>query len=71
MVGSDHHHQLWLDNMRQFLIGKAPCYDGNFYNEEREFGLPRMFVRGNEDLSAYLLANRLNNWTVPYPDIST
>jgi len=40
MVGSDHFHQLWLDNMPQFLIGKAPCYDANFYNEEREFGCP-------------------------------
>ena len=55
MVGSDHFHQLWLDNMPQFLIGKAPFYDANFYNEEREFGLPRMFVHGREDLSAYLL----------------
>ena len=23
MVGSDHFHQLWLDNMPQFLVGKA------------------------------------------------
>ena len=55
MVGSDHFHQLWLDNMPQFLVGKAPFYDANWYNEEREFGLPRMFLRGDEDLSAYLL----------------
>ncbi|HEX3924883.1 MAG TPA: extradiol ring-cleavage dioxygenase [Streptosporangiaceae bacterium] len=55
MVGSDHFHQLWLDNMPQFLIGKAPFYNGNFYNEEREFGLPRMLLRGDEDLSAFLL----------------
>src|SRR5499425_3392230 len=53
LVGSDHFHQLWLDNMPQFLVGKAPFYDANFYNEEREFGLPRMFVRGDEDLSGY------------------
>jgi len=46
MVGSDHFHQLWLDNMPQFLVGKAPFYDANYYNEEREFGLPRMFLRG-------------------------
>ena len=44
MVGSDHFHQLWLDNMPQFLIGKAPFYDANYYNEEREFGLPRMLL---------------------------
>src|SRR2546430_5382778 len=55
MVDSDHCHQLWLDNMPQFLIGKAPFYDGNFYNEEREFGLPRMFMAGHEELSGYLL----------------
>ena len=41
MVGSDHFHQFFLDNMPQFLIGKAPFYDANYYNEEREFGLPR------------------------------
>jgi protocatechuate 4,5-dioxygenase beta chain len=34
MVGSDHFHQLWLDNMPQFLVGKAPHYDGNYYNED-------------------------------------
>ena len=55
MVGSDHFHQLWLDNMPQFLVGKAPFYDANYYNEEREFGLPRMQLRGHEDLSAHLL----------------
>jgi protocatechuate 4,5-dioxygenase, beta chain len=55
MVGSDHFHQLWLDNMPQFLVGKAPFYDANWYNEEREFGLPRMLLKGNEDLSAHLL----------------
>jgi hypothetical protein len=27
MVGSDHFHQLWLDNMPQFLVGKAPYFD--------------------------------------------
>jgi protocatechuate 4,5-dioxygenase beta chain len=55
MVGSDHFHQLWLDNMPQFLVGKAPVYDANFYNEEREFGLPKMTLRGQEDLSAHIL----------------
>ena len=46
MVGSDHFHQLWLDNMPQFLVGKAPYYDANYYNEEREFGLPRLLLKG-------------------------
>jgi protocatechuate 4,5-dioxygenase, beta chain len=60
MVGSDHFHQLWLDNMPQFLVGKAPFYDANWYNEEREFGLPRMLLRGNEELSAHLLREGLD-----------
>jgi protocatechuate 4,5-dioxygenase beta chain len=55
MVGSDHFHQLWLDNMPQFLVGKAPVYDANWYNEEREFGLPRLRLKGQEDLSAHIL----------------
>jgi protocatechuate 4,5-dioxygenase beta chain len=55
MVGSDHFHQLWLDNMPQFLVGKAPFYDANYYNEEREFGLPRMRLTGHEELSTYML----------------
>src|ERR1700710_297085 len=60
MVGSDHFHQLWLDNMPQFLVGKAPVYDANWYNEEREFGLPKMRLAGQEDLSAYILREGLD-----------
>src|SRR3954467_15037329 len=60
MVGSDHFHQLWLDNMPQFLVGKAPFFDANFYNEEREFGLPRMTLRGQEDLGAHILRDGLD-----------
>ena len=55
MVGSDHFHQLWLDNMPQFLVGKAPFYDANYYNEEREFGLPKLLLTGHEELSAHIL----------------
>jgi protocatechuate 4,5-dioxygenase beta chain len=61
MVGSDHFHQLWLDNMPQFLVGKAPVYDANWYNEEREFGLPKMTLRGQEDLSAHILRAGLDS----------
>src|SRR5215472_17465323 len=60
LVGSDHFHQLWLDNMPQFLVGKAPCYDANWYNEEREFGLPRFFFQGQEDLSTHILRNGID-----------
>lgn len=55
LVGSDHFHQLWLDNMPQFLVGNAPHYDANWYNEEREFGLPRFFMDGQQDLSWHIL----------------
>ena len=60
LVGSDHFHQLWLDNMPQFLVGKAPFYDANWYNEEREFGLPRMLFTGQEDLSWHILRGGLD-----------
>ncbi|HXP56011.1 MAG TPA: extradiol ring-cleavage dioxygenase, partial [Streptosporangiaceae bacterium] len=52
---SDHFHQLWLDNMPQFLVGKAPFYDANYYNEEREFGLPKLLLTGHEELSGHIL----------------
>ena len=61
MVGSDHFHQLWLDNMPQFLVGKAPFYDANFYNEEREFGLPQdAHARRTRTCPAYLLRQGLD-----------
>src|ERR1700729_143234 len=60
MIGSDHFHQLWLDNMPQFLVGKAPFYDANYYNEEREFGLPKLLLTGHEDLSAHILRQGLD-----------
>jgi protocatechuate 4,5-dioxygenase beta chain len=55
LVGSDHFHQLWLDNMPQFLVGNAPHYDANWYNEQREFGLPQFFMNGQQDLSWHIL----------------
>ena len=60
MVGSDHFHQLWLDNMPQFLVGHAERYDANWYNEEREFGLPRMHMAGDRDLSGHILRGGLD-----------
>ena len=60
LVGSDHFHQFWLDNMPQFLVGHAEEYDANWYNEEREFGLPRMHMRGDRDLSGHLLRGGLD-----------
>lgn len=55
MVGADHFHQFFLDNYPQFLIGKAPRYDATFYNEEREFGIPKYVLEGHEELSQFML----------------
>jgi protocatechuate 4,5-dioxygenase, beta chain len=60
LVGSDHFHQFWLDNMPQFLVGHAEEYDANWYNEEREFGLPRMHMAGERGLSGHLLRGGLD-----------
>nr|WP_296768915.1 hypothetical protein [Rhodococcus sp. (in: high G+C Gram-positive bacteria)] len=54
MVGADHFHQFFLDNYPTFLIGKAPRYDATFYNEEREFGIPKYVLEGHEELSGYM-----------------
>src|SRR4051812_22523309 len=51
MVGSDHFHQLWLDNMPQFLVGKAPFYDANWYNEELSAHILREGIDRDFDLA--------------------
>ena len=55
MVGADHFHQFFADNYPTFLIGKQPKYDATYYNEEREFSIPRFLLDGDEDLSGFLL----------------
>src|SRR6266702_257357 len=54
MIGADHFHQFYLDNYPTFLIGKAPRYDATFYNEEREFGIPKYVLEGNVELSDFM-----------------
>jgi protocatechuate 4,5-dioxygenase beta chain len=46
-IGNDHLHQFFMDNMPAFMIGKMEEYDGTFYDEEREFGLPKCKLRGD------------------------
>ncbi|WP_417670364.1 extradiol ring-cleavage dioxygenase [Roseibium sp.] len=60
MVGSDHFHQIFLDNCPQFLIGKAERYDATFYNEEREFGIPKYVLEGDEDMSRFMHQSLMN-----------
>src|SRR5438105_14304153 len=50
MVGSDHFHHLFYDVMPQVLIGKAPYYDGNYLNQERETCFSRMILTVNQEL---------------------
>jgi len=60
MVGSDHFHQFFADNYPTFLIGKQPRYDATFYNEEREFGIPKYLLEGHEDLSGFMFQGLLD-----------
>lgn len=54
MVGADHFHQFFLDNYPTFLIGKQEKYDATFYNEEREFGIPKYLLDGDVELSNFM-----------------
>jgi protocatechuate 4,5-dioxygenase beta chain len=60
MVGADHFHQFFADNYPTFLIGKQPRYDATFYNEEREFGIPKYVLEGDEDLSGFMFKGLLD-----------
>src|SRR4051812_15921185 len=60
MVGADHFHQFFADNYPTFLIGKQPRYDATFYNEEREFGIPKYLLEGDEDLSGFMFQGLLD-----------
>ena len=71
MIGADHFHQFFLDNYPQFLIGKAPRYDATFYNEEREFGIPKYVLEGHEELSNFMHPHRPTLKTIPSPMIYT
>jgi protocatechuate 4,5-dioxygenase beta chain len=60
VVGNDHFHQFFMDNMPQFLIGKMDVFDGTFYNETREFGIPTFTIPGDPQLAAQLLEGFLD-----------
>ena len=50
-IGNDHLHQFFMDNMPAFMIGKMDQYDGTFYDEVREFDLPRCKLPGDVEVS--------------------
>lgn len=59
MVGNDHFHQFFMDNMPAFIIGKMDLFDGTYYNEVREFALPRCKVPGDPELAQQILEGSL------------
>ena len=48
MIGSDHFHQLVVGQHAAVPGRQGPWFDANWYNEEREFGLPRLKLRGRK-----------------------
>lgn len=54
MIGADHFHQFFLDNYPTFMIGKQEKYDATFYNEEREFGIPKYVLDGDVAFSDFM-----------------
>lgn len=59
IVGNDHFHQFFMDNMPAFIIGKMDLFDGTYYNEVREFALPRLKVPGDPELAQQILEGSL------------
>ena len=55
ILASDHFHQFFSNNMPQFIVGRMDAYEGTFYNEVREFDLPRVRLQGNRRLSTDLI----------------
>ena len=61
MVGSDHFHQLWLDNMPQFLVGKAPCLRRQLVQRGARVRPAADRLDGHEDLSSHILRGGLDS----------
>ena len=61
IVASDHFHQFFHNNMPQFVVGRMTSYQGTFYNEMREFDLPRVRMGGNRQLSTDIIEAGFEN----------
>ncbi len=59
-IGNDHLHQFFMDNMPPFMIGKMESYEGTFYDEIREFGLPTCKLPGDPDASEHILEGAMD-----------
>ena len=64
-IGNDHLHQFFMDNMPAFMIGKMDAYDGTFYDETREFGLPTCKLQGDLELSDAIMEGAFD-WGVDF-----
>ena len=60
MVGSDHFTSCGWTTCPSSSSATPSRYDANWYNEEREFGLPRLVMDGQRDLSNYILRNGID-----------
>ena len=60
VVGNDHFHQFFMDNMPAFLVGKMARFDGIFHNEMREFDMEPCTIPGDVELAAELLEGGLS-----------
>src|SRR5919198_972316 len=59
MVGNDHFHQFFMDNMPAFVLGKMEVFDGTWYNEVREFDIPTCRVPGDLELARQILVGAM------------
>lgn len=59
MVANDHLHQFFMNLMPAFTIAKMERFDGIFYNETREFELPRCTIPGDPELAGQILEGML------------
>src|SRR5438093_7492838 len=64
-IGNDHLHQFFMDNMPVFMIGKMDAYDGTFYDEICEFGLPTCKLQGDLELSDAIMEGAFD-WGVDF-----
>lgn len=59
VIGNDHFHQFFMNNMPAFAIGKMELFDGTFSDEARAFNLPRCRVPGDAQLAQQILKQAL------------
>jgi protocatechuate 4,5-dioxygenase beta chain len=59
IIGTDHVNQFMPNNMPSFLVAKQPVLPATFWNETREFGIPKARFDGDVDLAGGILRGGL------------